>query len=95
MDHLDDVFSITEHPFQFQASLSLVKCFFFRTGSNHCIVNFLLKFETLLHHHRGFQDLAEVLRNNKTLKYLQVSNNKPEDTGVKLLADAKNIPTAT
>ncbi|EDL24221.1 NACHT, LRR and PYD domains-containing protein 4A [Mus musculus] len=40
----------------------------------------------------GCQDLAEVLRNNQNLVSLQVSNNKLEDTGVKLLCDAIKHP---
>ncbi|XP_031241108.1 NACHT, LRR and PYD domains-containing protein 4 isoform X2 [Mastomys coucha] len=40
----------------------------------------------------GCQDLAEVLRNNQNLRSLQVSNNKIEDAGVKLLCDAIKHP---
>lgn len=40
----------------------------------------------------GCQDLAEVFRNNQNLKSLHVSNNKLEDTGVKLLCDAIKHP---
>ncbi|NP_001165635.2 NLR family, pyrin domain containing 4 isoform X1 [Rattus norvegicus] len=40
----------------------------------------------------GCQDLAEVLRHNQNLRSLQVSNNKIEDAGVKLLCDAIKQP---
>nr|AAI20834.1 Nlrp4c protein [Mus musculus] len=40
----------------------------------------------------GCQDLAEVLRKNQNLRNLQVSNNKIEDAGVKLLCDAIKHP---
>ncbi|XP_028640316.1 NACHT, LRR and PYD domains-containing protein 4C-like isoform X1 [Grammomys surdaster] len=40
----------------------------------------------------GCRDLAEVLRNNQNLRSLQVSNNKIEDAGVKLLCDAIKHP---
>jgi hypothetical protein len=40
----------------------------------------------------GCQDLAEVLRKKQKLKCLDVSNNKLEDSGVKLLCEAMEHP---
>ncbi|KAK7804026.1 hypothetical protein U0070_008207 [Myodes glareolus] len=39
------------------------------------------------------QDLSEVLSNNQNLKSLQISNNKIEDAGVKVLCDAIKQPS--
>ncbi|XP_032746604.1 NACHT, LRR and PYD domains-containing protein 4A-like isoform X2 [Rattus rattus] len=62
-------------------ALTLPNCVLKSLCMTHCLIT-----------SSGCQDLAEVLRNNQNLKGLQISNNKLEDAGVKLLCDALKHP---
>nr|XP_034348482.1 NACHT, LRR and PYD domains-containing protein 4C-like [Arvicanthis niloticus] len=57
----------------------------------HCVLENICMTSCLITS-SGCQDLAEILRNNHNLRALNVSENKLEDAGVKLLSDAIKHP---